>query len=94
MKDKKTTREHGLKLDITMINNMKRIILIVLWVIVFYFVFSMIGGSVIGILIGFTDYATEENIPKLVGLSNIFMLLGLVSGLILGIKEVLPGTKK
>ena len=73
---------------------MKRILVITAWTVAFYFIFSMMGGAVIGILLSFTDYGLEKNIPNLVGLTNVFMLLGLVSGLFLGIKEVLPGTKK
>ena len=73
---------------------MKRILVITAWTVAFYFIFSMMGGAVIGILLSFSDYGLEENIPKLVGLTNVFMLLSLVSGLFLGIKEVLPRTKK
>ena len=73
---------------------MKRIFLIILWALGFYFIFSLIGGTIIGIIMGFTDFDVEKDAKKLVGIADIFMLAGILLGLILGIKEKLPGTQK
>jgi len=73
---------------------MQRIIFITLWTFGFYFIFSLIGGAVIGIIIGFTDFDVEKGANLLVGIGNVFLIVGLAIGLLLGIKEKLPGTKR
>jgi hypothetical protein len=73
---------------------MKRILLIILWVILFLFVGSMLSGLGIGVLIGFTDFPIEGNEGKIVAVSNLISILSILIGLYLGIKEKLPGTKK
>lgn len=72
----------------------KRIICIILWSLGFFFVFSVAGGLIVGILIGFTDFDVEAGAGRLVGILDILGLIGLILGLILGIREVLPGTKR
>ena len=73
---------------------MRRSIFITLWTFGFYFIFSLIGGAVIGIIIGFTDFDVEKDANLLVGIVNVFLIVGLAIGLLLGIKEKLPGTKR
>ena len=73
---------------------MRRIICIILWSLGFFFVFSMAGGLIAGILIGFTDIDVEKGAGRLVGMIDLLGLFGLALGLVLGIREALPGTKR
>ena len=73
---------------------MKRILLIILWVILFFFVGSTISGLGIGVLIGFSDLDFEQNAGKIVAISNLITINSILVGLVLGIKEKLPGTQK
>ena len=72
----------------------RRIVCIILWSLGFYFLFSLAGGMIFGILIGFTDFDIEAGVGRLVGMVETLGLIGLLLGLILGIREVLPGTKR
>ena len=45
-------------------------------------------------MIGFTDFDIEADVGRLVGMVEIIGLSGLLLGLILGIREVLPGSQR
>lgn len=69
------------------------LLFIILWVIGFYLVSGiLIGGLVIWILIGFTDFDIKAE--YIVGISESISLLGIIIGLVLGFKGKLPGTNR
>lgn len=73
---------------------MKRIILILLWVITFWVAANLIAGAVFGILIWFGKFDLGENFYVFIGVLSVCEILGVVLGLYFGYKEKLPGTKR
>jgi hypothetical protein len=72
----------------------KRITLIILWLITFLVAGTIISGAVIGILIGFTAFDVEARSVEMVIVIDITLLICAVAALYYGVKEKLPGTQR